>query len=383
MPRRLLPRCLLLGLSLAMAALALSCGSVSSSEGGADAGIDADMTSADAGNDAAASDTARDTTVSDAGGDTNALDTLGTDTATGAFVDGGADGSDGNVGASDGSDAEGGFDSGNTVDARPDVRADTGTDADSEAGSPDSGSNADADASTEAGADGGSTAGGTDAAPDASGEAEVPLCVDNTTMCAGLQPLICLGGAWRNNGVVCDTACTAGTCICNVGNATKCQGLQPFICQNGFWVTNGGVCGYACTVGACTCNDVRFTPGSGGNSVLDSVTGETWYLVSNGGNSTLAQSVCASSYPAGRLPHESELLGILAQQANNVLCLSWNIDADIYFSQLSPDWYWTDTVPTSAPGGGPEEKYVVNLQTGAVGVRVANQGGPLTICVSP
>jgi hypothetical protein len=322
----------------------LSCGGNSSTIGsGADAGPDAEMGSSDARNDVTVSDTASETTVFDSGNDANHHGVAGTDAAqTDAVVDRGAD-------------------------TGPTGQADTGTDAAPEAGGDSS---------------------GTDAASNALGDAGVPICVDNTTMCAGLQPLVCSVGVWMNNGDVCASGCTAGTCTCNVGNATKCQGLQPLICQNGFWVNNGGVCGYACAAGACNCNDPRFTPGSDGNSVFDSVTGETWYLVQNGGDYPGAQSVCASSYAGGRLPHESELVGILAQQANNVLCVAWNIDADIDFSQLSPDWYWTDTPPMGAsldggPGGGPEDLDVVNLQTGAGGIRLADGFNALTICISP
>lgn len=187
-----------------------------------------------------------------------------------------------------------------------------------------------------------------------------------------------------------DAAPEAGPCV---DLTTTCAGMQPLICQAGSWVTNGGPCDYACNAGACLCNDPvgdgggRFKPIVGGG-LEDTKTGETWYatiaLATSLQSFSEAQSDCAA-YGA-RVPHLSELSGILAEQPSNGFCPAF--DADSQFAALfsmKADWYWTDT----APPGRPLDQTAVNFQTGnTTDVQLDLGGAPYhgsvyVMCISP
>jgi hypothetical protein len=188
----------------------------------------------------------------------------------------------------------------------------------------------------------------------------------------------------------------AGDAGC-VSLTTTCAGNQPLICQSGSWVTNGGLCDYACNSGACLCNDPyvadggtgRFKPVFGG--LEDTSTSETWYTSSFWATTAAyepnAQTFCTAK--GARLPHESELMAIIAQQDNNVFCSGSSFDADSQFQStfsMTGDWYWTDT----APSGWPTHHECVHFGLGKIGDAdgVCSPLPPApdkcyTLCVSP
>ena len=190
-------------------------------------------------------------------------------------------------------------------------------------------------------------------------------------------------------------AADAGPCV---DLTTTCAGNQPLICQAGSWVTNGGLCGYGCSAGACQCNDPysvdggtgRFKPVFGGG-LEDMSTGLTWYTTAAIADKQQGYSAAVTDCTTlgARVPHESELIAVIAQQATNVFCSPQDMDSQFFsLFSLENSWYWTDTPPL----GFPTHEDVVNVSDGKVedGDNVLSPPLPMlipntafTICVSP
>lgn len=268
---------------------------------------------------------------------------------------------------------------------------DTGTGTDSgmaDGGTPDSGADSgcvSCDSGVDTGTDSGSPDAGTDSGLEAGSEGGVDAGLDAPVDAPSDAPMDAPSDSPSDSGGDADGGC--------VNLTTTCAGLQPLICQSGSWVTNGGACDYACNAGACLCNDPygdggtgRFKPQLGG-SLLDTSTGLTWYttVATSKQSYSSAESDCMA-YSA-RLPHLSELQAILAEQPSNLFCSSFDADSQFQslFSMLA-DYYWTD----SPPSGHPLDKAAVNFKTGDVcdAYLAPCASAPYfsnlyTICVSP
>ncbi|HLK37603.1 MAG TPA: hypothetical protein VKU41_12675 [Polyangiaceae bacterium] len=187
---------------------------------------------------------------------------VGTDPSHDFGVDAGGAPSSSDAGASDATaPQEGGV--------TPDATADAGGDGSEEAGEGTDGTSAevsmDAPSDTTVDADA-SAQEATTPPSDASSDVASGVCTAGARQCVGLQPQICINGAWTANGAQCSFVCDAAAgCVGVCAPGTKqCMNTTPQTCDTtGTWqsaampcpsVCSNGDCAGSCVPGTMQCN---------------------------------------------------------------------------------------------------------------------------------